>query len=97
MQHSTRIITSGLIVAALGFVGAVRAYAGQSAADFDLSGTLLGLPPPADTGKPSITPRAELVAPEPGACLPALPCGTRLLGASGRNGAVEIQLPALRW
>jgi hypothetical protein len=25
------------------------------------------------------------------------PCGTRLLGTVRKNGAVELQLPALRW
>ena len=30
-------------------------------------------------------------------CLPALPCGTLLLGDVRKNGAVELRVPALRW
>jgi len=54
-------------------------------------------PPAADSGKP------RLPAPDaPGdrattACLPALPCGTQLLGAVRKNGAVELAVPAFRW
>lgn len=70
------------------------ALAGQSAPTADLTSSL---PPRADTGKPAIgLPPAEL-APEPDSCVPALPCGTRLLGEIRKDGAVEVQVPALRW
>jgi hypothetical protein len=55
--------------------------------------------PAADSGKAAIVPPAAR-APgqeESEKCVPALPCGTRLLGAVRRNGAVELQVPALRW
>jgi len=34
---------------------------------------------------------------EPEACASPLPCGARLLGTARKNGAVEFQVPALRW
>jgi len=53
------------------------------------------LPAPADTGKPHLPPpRFDQDRP---ACAPPLPCGTRLLGTVRKNGAVEVQVPALRW
>ena len=58
----------------------------------------VNLLPPADSGKPLFPPaplRAR--AAEPEGCVSPLPCGTRLLGAARKNGAVEVQLPALRW
>jgi hypothetical protein len=58
-----------------------------------------GLPAPADTGKAVIftPPPAAVVQKNTERCLPALPCGTRLVGSVRKNGAVELQLPALRW
>ena len=56
-----------------------------------------GLPHAADTGKPALR------MPQPGAglerdgCAAPLPCGMRLLGTVRKNGAVELQVPALRW
>jgi hypothetical protein len=44
-----------------------------------------------------VPPAAPLGQAETGGCLPALPCGTRLLGTVRKNGAVELQVPALRW
>ena len=32
-----------------------------------------------------------------GTALPALPCGTQLLGTVRKNGAVELAVPAFRW
>ena len=61
------------------------------------------LPSPANTGKPDpfeFSPDALAPAGPAGdsdKCLPALPCGTRLLGAVRRNGAVMLEVPALRW
>jgi hypothetical protein len=55
-------------------------------------------PPPADSGKAAIpAPDASGARDEHLACIPGLPCGTRLLGTVRKNGAVELQLPALRW
>lgn len=84
------------IVFALGGAALTPAVAGQSAADPDV---LPGLPPPADTGKPAIVPppAAALEQDDPGSCQPPLPCGTRLLGTVRKNGAVELQVPVLRW
>jgi hypothetical protein len=55
--------------------------------------------PPAETGKPAIAmpPPAAAPLPERPSCPPALPCGTRLYGAIGKNGAVELKVPALSW
>jgi len=82
----------------LTLAGAVLApaFAGPAAVDLDLSP---GLPPAADSGKPAIVPPpvATLGTNEPGSCVPPLPCGTRLLGTVRKNGAVELQVPALRW
>jgi hypothetical protein len=62
------------------------------------SGSPILLLPPAESGKPLIPPappNAGIGAPE--GCLAPLPCGTKLLGAARKNGAVELQVPALRW
>jgi hypothetical protein len=54
--------------------------------------------PRADSGKPLVPPAPPGIAPsDPERCAAPLPCGTRLLGAARKNGAVELQLPALRW
>jgi hypothetical protein len=54
--------------------------------------------PPAGSGKPMIfAPPAVLPARPAEDCLPGMPCGLRLLGTVRRNGAVELQVPALRW
>lgn len=87
-----------LIAAVLGVGGAALApaFAGQSGIDLDLSP---GLRPQADSGKPAVVPPSvTALGQNPAAsCPPALPCGTRLLGTVRRNGAVEVQVPALRW
>src|SRR5260370_7806151 len=79
--------------------GAWPALAGQSGNAVDLSGPLAGLPRPADSGKAMfpIMPPASVGLDEAGRCLPALPCGSRLLGEVRKNGAVELRVPALRW
>lgn len=80
------------------FAFMLPASAGQPAtATLDLSGVAAGLPPGADTGKPPVVPPVELVQPETNGCVPALPCGTRLLGSVRKDGAVELQVPALHW
>ena len=84
---------------ALAMTSAWPAIAGQSGNGVDLSGPPAGLPRPADSGKPaiSITPPATVGLDEAARCLPALPCGTLLLGEVRKNGAVELRVPALRW
>jgi hypothetical protein len=98
MRGAWRPIKRRLIPAAFALAGAALApaFAGQAAVDLDLSP---GLPPAADSGKPAILrpPVATLGQNETGSCLPPLPCGTRLLGTVRKNGAVELQIPALRW
>jgi hypothetical protein len=98
MRCAWRLIKRQLIAAAFALAGAVfaLAFAGQPAVDLDL---LPGLPPPAASGKPAIVPppAAALEQSGPGRCQPPLPCGTQLLGTVRKNGAVELQLPLLRW
>jgi hypothetical protein len=82
---------------AAAIIATAPAVAGQSGSAVDLWSAPTVLPP-ADSGKPRIfTPPA--VAPPRRAedCLPGMPCGMRLLGTVRRNGAVELQVPALRW
>ena len=84
-------------VIALSVVVAMPAFGGQSGAVVDLwsAPTVLA---PADSGKPMIfTPPAAMLSHPAEDCLPGMPCGMRLLGTVRRNGAVELQVPALRW
>jgi len=89
-----------LIAAAVVLAGVALApaFAGQPAVDLDLAP---GWPLQAEpgSGKAAIPPPAAR-APgqdDSGRCVSALPCGTRLLGTVRKNGAVELQVPALRW
>jgi hypothetical protein len=87
-----------LAIAAAGVLAAPSvATAGDAPSGVDLWSAAPGSLPPADTGKPAITLPPALWAPDPTACLPALPCGTRLLGEVRKDGAVVLQVPALRW
>jgi hypothetical protein len=98
MRRQWRLIKRRLIPAAFALAGAALApgFAGQATVDLDSSP---GLRPAADSGKPAIVPPpvAALGQNEAGRCLSPLPCGTRLLGAVRKNGAVELQIPALHW
>ena len=98
MRQAWRLIKRRLIPAAFGLAGAALApaFAGQAAVDLDLSP---GLPPAADSGKPAVVPPlVAAVGPnETASCVAPLPCGTRLLGTVRKNGAVELQIPALHW
>jgi hypothetical protein len=84
---------------ALAMTAAWPAIAGQSGNAVDLSSPSVGLPRPADRGKPMlpIMPPASGELDEAKGCPPALPCGSRLVGEVRKNGAVELQVPALRW
>ena len=94
-RHGRRYL---LRAAILVFAVVPCAGAGQPVpTTLDLSGVVAGLPPAADTGKPAVVPPVELVEPEPNGCVPALPCGTRLLGSVRKDGTVELQVPALHW
>jgi len=81
---------------AAAIVAAAPAIAGQpgSAVDLWSAPTVL---PPADSGKPMIFTPPAVVPRLAEDCLPGMPCGMRLLGTVRRNGAVELQVPALRW
>jgi hypothetical protein len=98
MRGVLRRVNRRLIAAAFALAAGAppSGFAGQSAVDLDLSP---GLPPAADTGKPAIVPPtvAAQRQSEREGCLPPLPCGSRLLGTVRKNGAVELQVPALRW
>jgi hypothetical protein len=96
MRGALRRVNPRLIAAALALAAPLPAFAGQSVVDLDLSP---GLPPAADSGKPAIVPPPVTAQrqSEPERCLPPLPCGARLLGTVRKNGAVELQIPALRW
>jgi hypothetical protein len=84
-------------VIVLGVAATARAVAGQPGAVVDLWGAP-SVVPPADSGKPMIFTPPTIVPPRPAEdCLPGMPCGMRLLGTVRRNGAVELQVPALRW
>ncbi|HKS87922.1 MAG TPA: hypothetical protein VJR70_00650 [Stellaceae bacterium] len=86
-----------LVLAAILAVAPAPAIAGQSGRGIDAPGAALLLPPPAETGKPAIVPPYVASPAETNGCVPALPCGTRLLGTIRKDGAVELQVPALRW
>ncbi|HLY47426.1 MAG TPA: hypothetical protein VKQ73_17740 [Stellaceae bacterium] len=88
---------AGAIIGALALTVAAPAGAGQAGGGLDFSGTVPLLPPSAATGKPSVRPPAGALPGESGPCVPELPCGSRLLGSVRKNGAVELQVPALRW
>ena len=81
---------------AAAIIAAAPAIAGQpgSAVDLWSAPTVL---PPADSGKPMIFTPPAVVPRLAEDCLPGMPCGMRLLGTVRRNGAVELQIPALRW
>ena len=98
MRWRRRLISSCLTATTLLLPANIPVMAGQPDGDLDLSGVVPGLPR-AESGKPAIG-GAPSVAPVPGEaapCAPALPCGTRLLGSIRKNGALELQVPALRW
>ncbi len=71
------------------------ALGGPPRSALDLSTTTPDLPPAADTGKPGSP--APLLQGEPPGCGAGIPCGARLLGVIRKDGAVELQVPALRW
>jgi len=56
----------------------------------------LGLPAPADTGKPSLFVPPP-VTPPPAGCAAAFDCRVRVIGAIQRNGAVELNTSVLKW
>ena len=97
MRRRFRIIKRRAVAAAFGLAATAPAIAGQPASGIDLS--LPGAPSVAESGKPTIAgpPAAPLGAGDATGCAPALPCGTRLLGAVRKNGAIELQVPAWRW
>jgi hypothetical protein len=98
MRWYRRLFLSPPVAAAFLLAAGLTASAGQPDGGLDLSGAVPGAPA-ADSGKPMIGGPSG-AAPAPGGagqCAPPLPCGTRLLGSVRKNGAVELQVPALRW
>ena len=92
------MIKRRLIPAAFFALAATPAIAGQPASQAGLSDTWSALPPSAERGKPALAmPRAAPESSESDSCLPSLRCGARLYGTVRRNGAIELQVPALRW
>ena len=56
--------------------------------------------PPADTGKPLVfeaPARRTEPSPPPADCAALLNCRARLLGSSGRGGAVELKVTPFSW
>jgi hypothetical protein len=60
-------------------------------------GAPVSLLPPTETGKPLLPLPSPLGQGQAEVCASPLPCGARLYGATGKSGAVEVQIPALRW
>jgi hypothetical protein len=56
----------------------------------------LGLPAPADTGKPRMFVPPPIAAPD-ASCAAVLDCRLRVIGAIRRNGAVELNTSVLKW
>ena len=82
---------------ALAMTAAAPVLAGQLGAAVDLWNPPTTWPP-ADSGKPAIQRPPLTVSPRSADdCPRGMPCGLRLFGTVQRNGAVELQVPALRW
>ena len=83
---------------AVSMAGFAPASAGDRSVVLDAPDTPALLLPPTESGKPLVPLGPPGVAPtDPERCVAPLPCGTRLLGSVRKDGAVELQLPALRW
>ena len=93
-----RIARSLPIAAACLLAASGWALAGQSDGGLDLTRPVPGASS-AESGKPVIGEWRNKTPEMGGAtqCAPPLPCGTRLLGSVRKDGAVELQVPALRW
>jgi hypothetical protein len=90
-----RLTAAGLA----GFMAAiVPAWAGDRSVVLDTPDAPALILPPTETGKPLVPPAPPGIVPsDPERCVAPLPCGTRLLGSVRKDGAVELQIPALRW
>jgi len=89
-----RYVMAGFLVIA---IAAGPARAGDPTAAVDLWSSPNAWPP-AESGKPIIGPQPLSLSPRPPeTCRSGMPCSLRLLGDVRRNGAVELQVPALRW
>jgi hypothetical protein len=85
-----------IVLALASMAAAAPAVASQAASAIDLWNPPTAWPP-AESGKPVITRPPTLSPYAARNCLPGMACGMRLLGTVQRNGAVELQVPALRW
>jgi hypothetical protein len=85
-----------LVVVGLAIAAATQALAAQLGNPADLWNPPADLPR-ADSGKPAIFTPPPVLPRTTDYCPAGMPCGLRLLGTVQRNGAVEVQVPALRW
>lgn len=91
-------LRAALVLAAVGPSTTIAGQALSGLAPADASAPALLLPtPPADTGKPALTLPPAILAPDPATCVPMLPCGSHLVGEVRKDGAIVLQVPALRW
>ena len=84
------------ITATVVAMAAIPALADQPGSAVDIWRPATDLPR-TDSGKPAIYAPPPVLPRSSDDCLRAIPCGLRLLGNVQRNGAVELQVPALRW
>jgi hypothetical protein len=89
-----RLITASLVMSIMVLA---PAWAGDRPIALDMPGAPALVLPPTESGKPLIPPVPQAAPIDPERCVAPLPCGTRLLGTVRKDGAVELQLPALRW
>ena len=96
MAHKRRVHTVAAVAAVLVCSLDPSSRAGErDRAD----GGIVWTPPTAGTGKPVIfvPPPQPATMAEKQTCLPALPCGSRLIGAVQKDGVIELKVPAWRW
>jgi hypothetical protein len=84
-----RGVTIGVLMAIALAAPAVAGGPDPSADPSATSPPLILRPPPL-----AIDPPPERSPPP---CLPALPCGTHLYGASQKNGTVGVMVPVMHW
>jgi hypothetical protein len=94
---STVIRMAAVAALVLAAAGSSTGRAGEAALSQGSSYAVPVVPPSASTGKPSLSLPPAVTAPAPDTCVPALPCGSHLVGEIRKDGAVILQVPALRW
>ena len=86
----------GLLAATLWLTAALPGVAEEPARGLDLS-LAPAAPPAMAEVAPTLAVPARRAEPDPGGCLPGLPCGTQLRGTTRRRSVLELQVPAWRW